>query len=79
MCIRDSISTIFMNEEARGFAREACIFFGIIGLGWFLVGLLRVGSDAVVARFPDEGPDDLEERQIRTQLEILVRFGTIII
>ena len=50
-----------------------------IGLGWFLVGLLRVGSDAVVARFPDEGPDDLEERQIRTQLEILVRFGTIII
>ena len=73
------ISTIFMNEEARGFAREACIFFGIIGLGWFLVGLLRVGSEAVVARFPDEGPDDLEERQIRTQLEILVRFGTIII
>ena len=73
------ISTIFMNEEAQGFAREASIFIGIIGLGWFLVGLLRVGSDAVVARFPDDGPDDLEERQIRTQLEILVRFGTIII
>lgn len=73
------VSTIFMSEEARPFWREACIFFGILGLGWFLVGLLRVGSETVVARFPEDGPDDLEERQIRTQLEILVRFGTIIV
>ncbi len=73
------LSTVFMNEEARGFAREFCVFFGIIGGGWFLVALLRVGSDAILARFPDDGDDDLEERQVRTQLEILVRFGTIII
>ena len=73
------LSTIFMNEEARGYAREICIFIGIIAGGWFLVGLLRVGSDAVVARFPEDDDDDLEERQVRTQLEILVRFGTIII
>ena len=73
------ISSLWMPEEASGYARGIAIFFGIIGLGWFLVGLLRVGADAVVSRFPDEGPDDLEERQVRTQLEILVRFGTIIL
>ena len=73
------ISSVLMPEEARGYARGIAIFFGIVGLGWFLVGLLRVGADAVVSRFPEEGPDDLEERQVRTQLEILVRFGTIIL
>ena len=73
------ISSLFMPEEARGYARGIAIFFGIIGVGWFLAGLLRVGSDTVLSRFPDEGPDGLEERQAKTQMEILVRFGTIIL
>jgi small-conductance mechanosensitive channel len=73
------VSGVFMKEEARDIARSISIFVGIIGLGWFVVGLLRVGSDVALARFPQEGEDDLEERQIKTQLEILVRFGTIIV
>jgi small-conductance mechanosensitive channel len=73
------LSTIIMQEEAREVTRGVAIFVGIIALGWFLVGLLRVGADTILARFPDDGDGDLEERQVRTQLEILVRFGTIII
>jgi small-conductance mechanosensitive channel len=73
------LSSFFMYEEAQSYARGAAIFFGIIGLGWFLVALMRVGSDAILSRFPDEGEPGLEERQVKTQLEILQRFGAIII
>ncbi len=68
----------FMGEEAQGYAREAIIFLGIIGLGWLLVALTLVGQDAVLARISDED-DGLEARQVRTQLTILQRFGAIII
>ena len=74
------LSTVFMGEEATSFVRGAVLFIGIIGLGWLLVGLTLVGQDAVLARFPDDGSEDgLEERQIKTQLTVLQRFGAIII
>jgi small-conductance mechanosensitive channel len=73
------LSVAIMAPEAREFARSVAIFLGILAAGWFLVGLTLVGTDAILARYPDEGPDSLEERQVRTQLEILQRFGSIII
>ena len=74
------VATIFMGEDATAFVRDAVLFIGIIGLGWLLVGLTLVGQDAVLARFPDDGEDDgFEERQMKTQLMVLQRFGAIII
>jgi small-conductance mechanosensitive channel len=72
------LSTLFMSEEARGWVREAVIFIGVVGLGWLLVGLTLIGQDTVLARF-DADADDAEARQVKTQLTILQRFGSIII
>jgi small-conductance mechanosensitive channel len=73
------IAHALMAPEAREFARGSLVFIGIIVGGWFIVGLLRVGYDAALARYSDDGPDELEERQAKTQLEVLVRLGTIVI
>ncbi|MEX1297210.1 MAG: mechanosensitive ion channel family protein [Candidatus Limnocylindrales bacterium] len=73
------LALALMASEGREFTRGILIFVGIITAGWFVVGLLRVGYDAALSRYSDDGPDDLEERQMRTQLEVLVRFGTIIV
>jgi small-conductance mechanosensitive channel len=72
------VSTILMGAEAADFVRRAVVFMGIIGLGWLAVALTLVGEDVARSRFPDE-VDDLEARQVRTQLTILQRFGSIII
>ena len=72
------ISTVFMNESAQGYARGAAIFVGILALGWLLVALTRVGYIWALSRYPDDS-DELEERQLRTQLQVLQRFGAIII
>jgi small-conductance mechanosensitive channel len=72
------ISTFFMGEGAAGYVRGAVIFVGIIALGWLGVALARVGEDVAADRFPD-GVHDLEARQVRTQLAVLQRFGSIII
>ena len=72
------VSTLWMGEEAADFVRRAAIFVGIIGVGWLAVSLTRVAEDAARTRFPDD-VDDLEARQIRTQLAVLQRFGSIII
>jgi len=72
------LSTLFMGAEAADLARRAVIFIGIIGLGWLLVSLTLVGEDMARDRFPEE-VDDLEARQLRTQLAVLQRFGSIII
>lgn len=71
-------ASIFMTEEAADIVRRAVIFLGIIGLGWLLVSLTLVGQDVASERFPDD-VDDLEARQLRTQLAVLQRFGSIII
>jgi small-conductance mechanosensitive channel len=68
-----------MAPEAREYVRGIVIFLAIIVAGWFLVGLTRVGYDAVLARYPQDGPDSLEERQMKTQITVLDRFGTILI
>jgi small-conductance mechanosensitive channel len=72
------VSTVFMGAEAADITRRVAIFIGIIGLGWLLVSLTLVGEDMAHERFPDD-IDDLEARQIRTQLAVLQRFGSIII
>jgi small-conductance mechanosensitive channel len=72
------VSTVFMAEEAADLARRVVIFVGIIGLGWLLVSLTLVGEDVARARFPED-VDDLEARQLRTQLAVLQRFGSIVI
>ena len=72
------VSTIWMGAEAAEFVRRAVVFLGIIGLGWLAVSLTLVGEDVARSRFPDE-VDDLEARQVRTQLAVLQRFGSIII
>ncbi len=72
------VSTVFMGAEAADLVRRAAIFLGIIGLGWLLVSLTLVGEDVATDRFPDD-VDDLEARQLRTQLAVLQRFGSIII
>ena len=59
--------------------RSAAIFLGILGIGWWLVGLPLVGKDMVMRRFPLDVEDNLEARTIETQLEILQRFGSILI
>jgi small-conductance mechanosensitive channel len=68
----------WLGSEAAGWAWGALVFLGIIGLGWLLVGLTLVGQDAMTARFPED-VTDLEARQIRTQVAVLQRFGSIII
>lgn len=74
------LSTIFMGEEAQGYVRGITIFIAIIGLGWLLVALTKVGYTWALSRYPDDGSEDsLEERQLRTQLQVLQRFGAIII
>jgi small-conductance mechanosensitive channel len=73
------LALVLMAPEAREFMRGIVIFLGIIVAGWFLVGLTRVGYDAILARYPSEGPDSLEERQMKTQITVLDRFGTILI
>ncbi len=72
------LSTLLMGDEAADWVRRAVIFIGILGLGWLAVSLTRVGEDIASERFPDE-VDDLEARQLRTQLAVLQRFGSIII
>jgi small-conductance mechanosensitive channel len=72
------LSTVFMGAEAADFVRRAVIFVGVLGLGWLLVSLTLVGEDMAADRFPDD-VDDLEARQLRTQLAVLQRFGSIII
>jgi small-conductance mechanosensitive channel len=73
------LALALMAPEAREYARGIVIFLGIIVAGWFLVGITRVGYDALLARYPEEGEDSLEERQMKTQVQVLDRFGTIII
>lgn len=73
------LALALMAPEARDYARGIVIFLAIIVGGWFLVGLTRVGYDAILARYPSDGPDSLEERQMKTQITVLDRFGTIII
>jgi small-conductance mechanosensitive channel len=72
------VSTLFMGEEAAEIIRRIAIFLAIIGVGWLLVALTLVGEDVASERFPDD-VDDLEARQVRTQLAVLQRFGSIII
>lgn len=72
------LSTLFMGEEAADIVRRIAIFLAIIGLGWLLVALTLVGEDIANERFPED-VDDLEARQLRTQLAVLQRFGSIII
>ncbi len=72
------VSSVFMGAEAADFVRRVAIFLGIIDLGWLLVSLTLVGQDVASDRFPDD-VDDLEARQLRTQLAVLQRFGSIII
>jgi small-conductance mechanosensitive channel len=72
------LTTPWMGSEAAGWTWAALIFLGIIGLGWLLVGLTLVGQDAMTARYPED-VTDLEARQIRTQVAVLQRFGSIII
>ena len=72
------VSTLLMGEEAADFVRRAVIFNGIIALGWLIVSLTLVGQDVAAERFPDD-VDDLEARQVRTQLAVLQRFGSVII
>lgn len=72
------LSTLFMGEEAAEIVRRIAIFLVIIGLGWLLVALTLVGEDIASERFPAD-VDDLEARQLRTQLAVLQRFGSIII
>ncbi len=73
------VSTIFMGQEARQIAVEAVIFVGIIGLGWLVVGFTLVGADVMLRRFPEEESASLEARQMKTQINLLQRFGAIII
>ena len=72
------VSTVVIGDEAAEIVRRGAIFIGIIGVGWLLVSLTLVGEDMAHERFPDD-IDDLEARQIRTQLAVLQRFGSIII
>ena len=72
------VSTLFMGPEAAGVVRQGVIFLGIIGLGWLVVALTLVGEDVATERFPEE-VDDLEARQVRTQLTVLQRFGSIMV
>ncbi len=72
------VSSVFMGAEAADLVRRATIFLGIIDLGWLLVSFTLVGQDVASDRFPDD-VDDLEARQLRTQLAVLQRFGSIII
>jgi len=72
------VSSAFMSAEAADFVRRVVIFLGIIDLGWLLVSLTLVGQDMASDRFPDD-VDALEARQLRTQLAVLQRFGSIII
>lgn len=72
------LATPFMGEEAADPVRRAAIFIGIIALGWLVVSLTLVGEDVARDRFPDD-VDLLEARQLRTQLAVLQRFGSIII
>jgi small-conductance mechanosensitive channel len=67
-----------MGAEAAAWVWGALLFFGVIGLGWLLVGLTLVGQDAMANRYPED-VTDLEARQIRTQVAVLQRFGSIII
>lgn len=73
------LALALMAPEARAFTRGLVIFVGIIVAGWFLVGITRVGYDMLLARYPQEGEDSLEERQMKTQVAVLDRFGTIMI
>ena len=73
------LALAIMAPEARDYARGIVIFLAIIVAGWFLVAVTRVGYDAILARYPQEGEDSLEERQMKTQITVLDRFGTIII
>jgi small-conductance mechanosensitive channel len=73
------LALTLMAPEAREFARGVVIFLGIIVAGWFVVGLTRVGYDALLARYPADGEDSLEERRLKTQVQVLDRFGTILI
>ncbi len=72
------VSTVAMGDEAADIVRRVVIFLGILGLGWLLVSMTLVGEDVARARFPDD-VDLLEARQLRTQLAVLQRFGSIII
>jgi small-conductance mechanosensitive channel len=72
------LASLLMDPEAADVVRDGIVFLGIIGLGWLLVGLSLVGRDAVTDRYP-EGVADLEARQVRTQLAVLQRLGSIII
>lgn len=72
------ISSVLMTEEAQGYARGISIFIGIIALGWLAVALTKVGYDWALARYPDDA-DVLEARQLKTQLQVLQRFGAIVI
>jgi small-conductance mechanosensitive channel len=73
------LSTMFMGEEGQDIVRFVGIFVGIIALGWLLVALTGAGYEIAMSRFPQDSADDLEERHLKTQLQILQRFGSAII
>ena len=73
------LSTFLMSEEGQEIVRFLGIFLGIIALGWLLVAFIGAGYEIALMRFPQDGEDDLEERQLKTQLQILQRFGSAII
>ena len=79
MLIAVWLALAIMRPEARELTRGVVVFLGLIVAGWFLVSLMRVGIDSVLSRYPADGEDSLEERQMKTQMEVLQRFGTIII
>jgi small-conductance mechanosensitive channel len=69
----------FTPEGARPLLLQIDIFFGVIGIGWLVVGLIHVGYDLVMSRYPTDTEDNLEARRRQTNLIVLRRFGSILI
>lgn len=68
-----------LPESALSLIRHFLELALVLGIGWLVMSLTRVADDLVEARFPVDVEDNLQARQVRTQVQLLRRIATVFI
>jgi small-conductance mechanosensitive channel len=68
-----------LTANALSLTRHSLGLALVFGIGWLVTSLTRVADDLVEARFPVDVEDNLQARQVRTQVQLLRRIATVFI
>jgi small-conductance mechanosensitive channel len=77
--VLEGASGLRLPEAALGLVRHFLGLLLILAVAWLVVSLTRVADDLVEARFPLDVRDNLQARQITTQVQVLRRVAAVFI